>query len=114
MYIGVLIICVTVAIAIRNAVVHHTKVVVGCLTGLFIGLTITVCVSGAFWFVGSGVFNSSFTDTVELDSYEGNYIQLEHNIIVHNFFSTSLDGTYTWYEKKDGNAVEHAYKVIAP
>ena len=98
MYIGVLIICVAVAIEMRYAVVKHTNVVIGCLAGLFMGFTLTVCVNAVFWAVGSDVFRSSFTDTVELDTYKGNYIQLEH------------DGTYIWYEKKDGNAVEHAYK----
>lgn len=97
MYVGILIICVTVAISIRNAVVHHKKAVVGCLSGLFIGLTITVCVSSAFWIVGSYVFESSFTDTVELDSHKGKYM-LEN------------DSTYTWYEKKGWDTVEHAYK----
>lgn len=110
MYVGILIICVTVAISIRNAVVHHKKAVVGCLSGLFIGLTITVCVSSAFWIVGSYVFRASFTDTVELDSYDGNYIQLEPNIIVHDFSSRSLDDAYTWYEKNGKDAIEHAYK----
>ena len=97
MYVGLLIICVTVAISIRNAVVHHKKAVVGCLSGLFIGLTITVCVSSAFWIVGSYVFESSFTDTVELDNYKGNYV-------------LEKDSVYIWYEKKGGDTVEHTYK----
>ena len=89
MYSGILIICVAVVIKIRNAVAHHKKVVVGCLSGLFIGLTITVCVSSAFWIAGSYVFESSFTDTVELDNYKGNYV-------------LEKDSVYIWYEKKGG------------
>lgn len=97
MYIGVLIICVAVAIEMRYAVVKHTNVVIGCLAGLFMGFTLTVCVNAVFWAVGSDVFRAFFTDTVELDSHKGKYM-LEN------------DSIYTWYEKKGGDTVEHAYK----
>lgn len=97
MYTRILIICIVTAIRIRNAVKKHTSIQIACLSGLFIGITLAVCVNGVCWAVGSEIFRDSFTETVMLDSYEGSYLRLD-------------DKTYTWYEKQDGNAVEHAYK----
>lgn len=97
MYTRILIICVVAAIRIRNAVKKHTSIQIACLSGLFIGVTLAVYVNGVCWAVGLEIFRDSFTETVMLDSYEGSYLRLD-------------DKTYTWYEKQDGNAVEHAYK----